>query len=237
MSKKTKLDNSPQVTQPPAIKKMLNIKQFKWTEKQKKLIELAMDKKTKLVFISGPAGTSKSSCAIYCALELLNKKTAKQILYVRSPVESGRSLGFRKGSDDEKMAPYAQPLYDKLDEFLSNADIKYLEDDGKIEVTTVGYLRGRSLPARVLILDEASSCTYKEIYTFITRGGEFSKIFVCGDYAQADINNPGFKKIAQKFNDEESKENGIQTFEFDRSDIIRSALVKFIVEKLDDGKE
>jgi hypothetical protein len=34
------------------------------------------------------------------------------------------------------------------------------------------------------------------------------------------------------FDDVESKENGIQTFKFDEDDIVRSALVKFIIKKL-----
>lgn len=45
----------------PEVKSFkLNIKQFNFTEKQKQLIKLGLDKDTKVIFISGPAGTSKA---------------------------------------------------------------------------------------------------------------------------------------------------------------------------------
>ena len=34
------------------------------------------------------------------------------------------------------------------------------------------------------------------------------------------------------FDDDESRENGIHTFKFDEDDIVRSALVRFIIKKL-----
>jgi hypothetical protein len=37
------------------------------------------------------------------------------------------------------------------------------------------------------------------------------------------------------FNDEESKQRGIQTFIFTRDDIVRSEILKFIVKKLEEG--
>jgi phosphate starvation-inducible protein PhoH len=67
----------------------------------------------------------------------------------------------------------------------------------------------------------------------ITRAGEFSKIFLCGDPQQSDIGSrSGFRDIFNLFNDDDSKEHGIYTFEFTEDDILRSALVKFIVKKV-----
>ena len=63
--------------------------------------------------------------------------------------------------------------------------------------------------------------------------GEFCKVFMCGDPQQSDIGTrSGFRDIFNLFNDDDSKENGIYTFEFTDDDILRSALTKFIVKKI-----
>ena len=57
---------------PNPIKRQLKINQFPWTEKQKRFIELSLDKNTRLILCKGPAGSSKTLTAVYSALQLLN---------------------------------------------------------------------------------------------------------------------------------------------------------------------
>jgi hypothetical protein len=52
------------------------------------------------------------------------------------------------------------------------------------------------------------------------------------DDSQSDIKNSGALQMMNKFNDEESRNNGIYTFEFNDDDIVRSELVKFIIKRL-----
>jgi phosphate starvation-inducible protein PhoH len=75
--------------------------------------------------------------------------------------------------------------------------------------------------------------TYKELFTLITRIGEFSKVFILGDPEQSDINGKsGFIKMISHFDDEESRENGIHVFRFTEEDIVRSGLTQFIIQKV-----
>ena len=64
MSKKHKVgpvvDNSPSVPQRDKLKGKFEIKALNWTEKQKEFINIATDKNTNLMFVSGPAGSSKA---------------------------------------------------------------------------------------------------------------------------------------------------------------------------------
>jgi hypothetical protein len=39
------------------------------------------------------------------------------------------------------------------------------------------------------------------------------------------------------FSDDESKENGISCFSFNKNDIVRSKILKFIISKLEKGKK
>ena len=101
----------------------------------------------------------------------------------------------------------------------------------------ISFLRGLNWNAKVVLLDEAQNVSNKELVTFITRMGEFSKVFILGDPSQNDINGKsGFVNVMNVFNNEESRQNGIFTFEFTEDDIVRSALVKFIVKKLKEIK-
>ncbi len=227
-------DTSPKVHQNTKIKDSIQIKSVELTEKQKELIDILTNKNTKLVFISGPAGTSKTYTSVLAGLNLINDKRVSEIIYVRSAVESSDSkLGFLPGEMDEKMSPYVQPLIDKLEELLPRNDIEKLKKEERIHGFPINFLRGLNWNAKVIVADEAQNMTKKELITLITRVGEFSKLYVCGDPDQSDINGKsGFSTVMNIFDDEESRQNGIFIYKFDEQDIVRSGLVKYILKKL-----
>lgn len=227
-------DKSPFVVQRGKIDNPLSILHRELTEKQKQFIELATDKKVKMLLISGPAGTTKTYLAVLASLLLMNEKRISDIVYVRSVVESADvKMGTLPGEADDKLSPYKRPLLDKLEELLPKGDIQYLIKDNRVEGLPIGYARGLNWNARGIIGDEAQNMTKKELITLMTRVGEFSKLFLLGDPQQADINGrSGFKPVFDLFNDDESKEHGIYTFEFTEADVLRSALVRFIVHKV-----
>ena len=52
----------------------------------------------------------------------------------------------------------------------------------------VNYLRGASWRDEIVIADESQNFTFKELTTLMTRLGEGSKLIICGDPMQSDIN-------------------------------------------------
>jgi phosphate starvation-inducible PhoH-like protein len=235
MSKKNKKrDTSPKIHQNDKLKDCIKINDRELTPKQVELLKTLRDKDTKMVFISGPAGTSKTFTSILAGLHLINEKRVSEIIYVRSAVESSDSkLGFLPGEMDDKLSPYIQPLIDKLEELLQRSDIEKLKKEERIHGFPINFLRGLNWNAKVIVADEAQNMTKKELVTLITRVGEFSKLYICGDPDQSDINGKsGFVSIMNLFDDEESRQNGIFIFKFDEDDIVRSGLVKFILKKL-----
>lgn len=246
MSKKKKAqrDNKPQhntndkslvVYQNEKIGRLLQIKQRPdLTNKQKEFLKLALDNNVKVIFLSGPSGSSKSFLAVLAALELINLKKVSDIIYVRSIVESSdNKMGYLPGDASEKLSPYLEPLLEKLEEMLDTSDINMLQKENRVQGKPTGYLRGLSWNAKAVIMDEAQNSTQKELTTLLTRIGHFSKLFICGDPMQSDINGKsGFDKMCNVFNDAESKDQGIHVFYFTEEDIVRSEIVKFIVKKL-----
>ena len=224
------------------IKRQIKINQLPWTEKQKEFFRIALDYNTKIVFVNGPAGTSKTLLSVYCGLQLLNMKAISDTMYLRSAVESSESkLGFLPGSADDKLKFYNLPFLDKLDELLITTKPEKLEEEKRVSMFPVNFARGMNWTGKCIILDEAQNSTLKEIVTVLTRMGPGSRCFVLADPMQTDLrgeyNQGAFEKLENIFSDDESAAMGIYNFNFTEEDIMRSELVKFIVQKLSKQEE
>jgi len=242
-SKKSGRDNSPYIQQNNKLKDELNIKErFQLTDKQIEILEKGVDKGTRCLMIDGLWGTSKSYLATLISLKLLSTKKIDQILYIRNPIESSSSgkIGYIKGEISEKMAPYNEIFFNKLEELLPRQDIDKIEKENRIACLPLGFTRGLSWNCKAVIVDEAASLSLDDILLLLTRCGEFTRIFLIGDSMnQNDIGSKsGFKKIFDLFSDEESEQNGIFTYELKNdSDILRSGFVRFIMKKTGKTKQ
>jgi phosphate starvation-inducible PhoH-like protein len=227
-------DNSPYVFQRDKINFDLKINELPWTTKQKAVIDIITNKSAKIVFLNGPAGSSKSLLAVYCALKMLASKKVSEIIYIRSIIESAsRSLGSLPGESDNKFKPFSIPLIDKLEELTKPAEIKKLLEEERVKPTPVNYLRGTSFNVNFIIADEMQNAVFSELQTIMTRLGQFSKLLICGDPAQSDlpVGKSGFLDIYNAFNNVEAQDRGIYCVEFDESDIMRSEICRYIVTK------
>lgn len=216
----------------------IKLKKIALTEKQTQLLKIIFDNDSKIIFISGPAGTSKTYVAIYGALQLYNMNNERGITYVRTIAESGeKSLGALPGEMAEKINPYMMPMNEKLDELLIPGQASTLKEKEIVKGMPINYLRGASWRDEIVIADESQNFTFKELTTLMTRLGEGSKLIICGDPMQSDINGKsGFADMYSVFNDEESKQKGIHTFYFGPEDIKRSEILKFVISKIQNKK-
>lgn len=161
-------DKSPRVFQRDKLKDPLNIRHFPFTPKQQELVDLILNKDNKVIFVDGLAGTSKTYCAVYCALELLNQRKVSDIIFVRSIIESAsKSIGTLPGFFEDKFKPFLLPLEDKLSELLSQPDIQYLFNDNRIHPVPINFLRGSSYNAKVIIGEE---CFVGDTYVITDNG-------------------------------------------------------------------
>lgn len=238
LKKQQKTDNTKHVHQNDKLDWRLTIRERQdYNEKQKIILETCLDPKTRAVFIDGLWGTAKTYNLVLSSLKLLNLGKVDGILYIRNPIESSSTakIGALPGTISEKLEPYSAVLYDKLAEFLPANEIKKLELEQRIECIPLSFVRGRSWNCKAIIVDEAASMTYDDLLLLISRCGEFTRIFFAADTTcQNDIGNKsGYSKMFNLFNDMESKQNGIYTFELkEESDIVRSGFLKFVMTKL-----
>lgn len=218
------------------FKTKIVVKGKKLSDKQKVFLDLSMDPETKIIFVSGPAGATKTYMAVFSALRHLQKDESLDLLYVRTAIESAdKGLGALPGSLEEKFGPYMAPLEDKLDEMLpAGSGVKSeLVKHGRIQAVPINFLRGASWLNKIVVADESQNFSFKELVTMTTRIGENTKLFVCGDMMQSDIGSrSGFSDMFDLFNDPISKEKGIHCFKFNENDIFRSEILKYIITKL-----
>ena len=207
---------------------------YKLTPKQVEFLVKALQKTTRMCMVDGPAGTAKTYLAVLTALKLLNRKQIENIIYIRSIVESAsRSMGALPGELEEKFAPWSMPLIDKLEEITTAGAGGNLMSKGYIKCIPVNFTRGLTFKNSCVIIDEAQNMTNPELTTILTRFGENSKYLVVGDTNQADIGvKSGFKNIFEAFQEPICEDQGILTFNFDEEDIVRSEILRFIVERL-----
>ncbi|MFH5804445.1 PhoH family protein [Alienimonas sp. DA493] len=152
-----------------------------------------LDDDVRLVTLTGKAGSGKTLLALAAALA--QRQKYRQILLARPVVPlSNRDLGFLPGDIGAKLDPYMQPLHDNLsvirhalgDESEDAKRIPLMLETGKLEISPLAYIRGRSLPRIYFIIDEAQNLTPHEVKTIVTRAGEGTKIVLTGDVKQID---------------------------------------------------
>jgi len=188
------------------------------------------------VALHGVAGTGKTFCALYKALEeVLDKSNPfHKIIIVRSAVQS-RDMGHLPGDVAEKMEIYQQPYQQICHTLFGRKDAyQRLEEQGYIEFISTSFIRGMSFDDAIIIVDEMQNLTFEEIDTVMTRVGYRSKIIWCGDYRQTDLNKKKNDMTGiLKFFDIVMHMNAFTRIEFTADDIVRSSLVKdYILAKI-----
>jgi phosphate starvation-inducible PhoH-like protein len=180
-----------------------------------------------VTFGIGPAGTGKSYLAVALAVQALQSKQVERIVLTRPAVEAGERLGFLPGDLMAKVDPYLRPLYDALYDMLTPEGAQKLMENGRIEIAPLAYMRGRTLNASFIILDEAQNTTPEQMKMFLTRIGFGSKAVVTGDVTQVDLDGgkSGLINIEQVLHGIE----GVAFVRLDAKDVVRHRIVQEIV--------
>lgn len=187
-----------------------------------------------ITFCSGPAGSGKSSIAIFMAceavLDMSEEARIEKIVIAKPVVETGRTgLGYLPGNMGQKMAPYLVSVEEELKKFLGADTLYRYRAEGKVEICPLEYMRGRNFHNSFIILDEAQNATYEQIKMFITRLGFHSKAVLSGDVNQSDLyNNDSLEECMDKL--ERVPRVGI--CELEKSDIVRNRIISDVLTAL-----
>ena len=168
----------------------------------------------------GCAGTGKTYIAATIAADLYRFGKVNKIVLTRPNVGASKSLGFFKGTIEEKIAPWVVPFTSVIQERLGKSVYEIAEKRGDIEIVPFEVMRGRTFDNAFIILDEAQNTTPEEMKMFLTRIGQDSKVVINGDIAQSDLKQTsGLRKIVHMIKHQMLP---IPVIEFTEDDIVRS---------------
>lgn len=155
---------------------------------QRLAIDVLLDNEVGIVSLGGKAGTGKSALALCAGLEaVLERRQHKKIIVFR-PIYAvgGQELGYLPGSENDKMNPWGQAVFDTLGALVSKEVVEHIVDRGLIEILPLTHIRGRSLHDAFVIVDEAQSLERNVLLTVLSRIGQNARVVLTHDVAQRD---------------------------------------------------
>ena len=189
---------------------------------------LSAIKTNQLVFGLGPAGTGKTYCAAAMAAEALASTRVRHVVFCRPVVESGEHLGFLPGKIMDKVDPWFSIFRSYLSDMLGRGVVECALKNGQLSFEPLAYMRGKTFDDSFVILDEAQNCTHAQLKMFLTRIGERTRVVVNGDVQQSDIGErSGLAAVARLLDGLAD----VHVHKFDASDVVRSNLVRRILER------
>lgn len=182
-----------------------------------------------ITFAIGCAGTAKTYLAATAAVKALKEKQISKIIITRSPIAlEGYSMGYIPGTDGDKMAPWIAPLIDVFSKFYTPEKLSSMLDSGIIEAVPMAYIRGRSFENCFIILDEAQNISINAFKSVMTRIGVGSKLVICGDTKQTDINGTSGLETAARIME---GANGVAIIRMGFEDIVRSGITAEVIKR------
>ena len=114
------------------------------------------------------------------------KREIEKIVITR-PTVAKEDIGFLPGDLKEKMDPWLAPIYANLYMLYSKEGIDKMVQEGDIEIVPFAFMRGRTFPNTLVIVDECQNITHSQTEMMLGRLGKNGKMVFCGDLAQIDL--------------------------------------------------
>lgn len=184
-----------------------------------------------LTIMTGPPGTAKTFLATYAALKFYRNGQIDKIYYVKPIVDvyGDNGIGYLKGDIDDKTLPHIGPVIDSLSALMGEGHARALIDQKKIEFLPLEVLRGRSLGNAFIIADEMQNATPESVFTVLTRMGQNSRVALCGDAVQRDLDGRFGKSGLVDAMHRLRNLEGVEHIHFKVNDIVRHGFVRDVV--------
>lgn len=197
---------------------------------QEEYMSILRNPEKKIVVATGPAGTGKTMLGTQMAVRAFLMGDCEKLIFTRPTVTVDEDLGYLPGTMEEKLSPYIRPIYDILYQHITPSEVNSLIEEKIIEISPLGFMRGRTFKNCWIIADEMQNSTISQMKMLLTRLGEKSRLIITGDLEQFDRihEQNGLEDFLNKFRGKRS--SSITSYEFHKSDIQREAVVKEVLD-------
>lgn len=150
--------------------------------------------------VTGMEGTSKTTLALFYALQQLFKGNYERIVITKPLQTTGQEIGFLPGIESEKLLPFTVSYINAIETLIGKGMLKSLmgnPNHKQIDFLALPYVRGLSLTKCILIFDEVQNADLHTIMSFVTRADSSCKVILLGDPFQSDIKKSGLKPFIE----------------------------------------
>jgi phosphate starvation-inducible PhoH-like protein len=202
------------------------------TENQREYMKYLGNQSVPLVLGIGPAGTGKTLMACIQAVNDLKSGNIKKIIMTRPVVTVEEDIGFLPGNLIHKMNPWTRPMFDILLEYYSQKDIDFMLQSGVLEISPLGFMRGRTFKRAFIIADEMQNSSPAQMMMLVTRIGDGARMVITGDLQQSDrMENNGLLEFLGKIRKyHRAPLDTIKVVEMKSVDVQRSPIVSQILD-------
>lgn len=164
-------------------------------------LDSILDPDIDIVIVDGAAGTGKTLLTMAGGTEIVKGKKKsyriQEIVFSRSNDTQFAEIGFLKGGEAEKMAPWLEACTDNMKIIARDSKNKKFSpeksialdpenEDAFIFYKNLGFMRGRSINHTFLVIDEFQNLTPAQAKTVLSRAGEYCKVIIMGNLGQID---------------------------------------------------
>jgi phosphate starvation-inducible protein PhoH len=149
---------------------------------QERLINVLKDDSNEVVGVFGPTGTGKSFITVIYGISAVLGGKFKRLIIARPLIDitSGR-LESPEELGDLYYRVAGQYLYDIMGDMVPRDDMEKMLRDGKVIVTDVNYLRGRTFDESLILLDDAQHAPPENAAEVLMRMGRNARLIIAGD--------------------------------------------------------
>ena len=187
---------------------------------------------------TGPAGSGKSFIATGMACQYLQEGKVQRILLTRPLVQAGKdTLGFLKGTLEDKVMPYMSPVMEHLEYFLGKSEMLTMMKEELIMVKPLELARGSNFYNAFIIGDEFQNADYGQAKMLLSRINKGCKMVLNGDHNQSDLcygeTICDYERVINKLEDL----RGLGIVNLTYKDIQRDKIVASILKRLETNED
>lgn len=152
---------------------------------QELLVDLLFNDNIPIKVVTGNYGSGKTLFSSMAALSMIDGGKYDSMIYLRNNygVKNTKDIGALPAGKCDKLLPFASPLADHVG---GECGLQMLIGEHRLEIEHLGFLRGRNLANKIIMVNESENLTKEHVQLIISRMAEGSILIFDGDTKQID---------------------------------------------------
>lgn len=157
-------------------------------QEQMMALILLLNDDIQIVTLAGPAGSGKTLLSLACGLVKVVEEKLYETMYITRPFPPRLDKDMVSNRWISPVMDNLTLLFSKYKGSFGDIELGDLMRDGVVEIEPLIYTRGRSIPRRFIIVDDAQNLTPNQVKGILVQIGARTKVVLAGN--PYDVDNP-----------------------------------------------